>query len=101
MSILAQTLPPAPVPCSATTPIASISLAERAVYLLEYGQDVVARLASVDRHVAQYLQAQLVRFASHLRLMLDCQDQSLLRLFIASLDASLAPGEWLLREVAP
>ena len=101
MSILAHGMASAPVPCSATTPTASISLAERAVYLLEYGQDVVARLAAVDHHVAQYLHALLDRFAAHLRLMLDCQDQSLLRLFIESLDASLAPGEWLLREVAP
>ncbi|MBA3822609.1 MAG: hypothetical protein H0X24_01740 [Ktedonobacterales bacterium] len=72
---------------------------ERARYLLDYGQDVVARLQSVDAHVATHLAAQLTQLDARFRAVLVRGDQAMLSLLIEHLDDALALGELLLREV--
>ncbi|MBA3824653.1 MAG: hypothetical protein H0X24_12260 [Ktedonobacterales bacterium] len=72
---------------------------QRARYLLDYGQDVVARLQSVDAHVATHLAAQLTQLDARFRAVLVRGDQAMLSLLIEHLDDALAPGELLLREV--
>ncbi len=72
---------------------------ERAGYLLDYGQDVVARLHPAYIHVAGALAAQLTAFEAQLHAARTQGDDTLLSQLVAQLDDALAPGELLLREV--
>ncbi|MBA3822637.1 MAG: hypothetical protein H0X24_01885 [Ktedonobacterales bacterium] len=72
---------------------------ERALYLLDYGEDLVARLADLAPPMASRLAAILHYLHANLPLLLSGSHPDWPRQLAADLDAFFAPCEWLLREV--
>ncbi|MBA3822797.1 MAG: hypothetical protein H0X24_02690 [Ktedonobacterales bacterium] len=100
MSILSPPLAPKPEPCGDLLQITqNNALVDRVTYLLEYGQDVVARLQPTHVHIAIHLAVQLPPLEAYLHRAQSQDDYAFLPVLVGQINDALAPGELLLREV--
>lgn len=73
--------------------------AERAIYLLEYGHDLIARLASTNVIAAVYLTDQLLMLARDLGMAMLPEDASDIDVIVERIDEALGNAEASLQEV--